>query len=494
MAIYLVIAVMGLLLSAMLVPMLVTQDRTTRLATTRVHSLDAAQAGIDITVGRIRAAQTGGVGTTSKLPCGPLAGPVSDAGPAAYEVTIRYYLVDPVRDQTATVMKCVSGYGTYEPDSGRSTPSYARITSRGTDGPAVNGSSAGRSLVTTYVFKTENGNIPGGIVRIRPAAGSPDDLCMDAGSATPTAGTAVALRACSMSNPPASQQVFAYRTDLSLQLLSSVTTTSSRGMCLDTSAPPTAGSGIVLRGCGALGSPTYTQQWSFNDTGAYQAANADGSMTSPGLCMNVSGQTAGTPVTLAGCDGSATSPAQAWIPAPSVGAGMASSFTNGWGGTQWVNYAEFGRCLDVYRQDVNAPFPISYPCKQSPTKDVQWNQMFTMPDPGAGPTATGQVSTTKDATRYCLTSPGTDGGYPTLAVCSDTDPRQTWTRYGASPTLAYSKEYTVVDGNNLCLGLTQLAGEAWSVVVVERCTGALEQKWNASSNLVKPALKDTREE
>ncbi len=494
MALYMVIAVLGLLLSAMLVPMVITQDRTTRLDTTRVHALGAAQAGIDIAVGRIRAAEDGGVGTTSTLPCGPMSGPVSQAGPAAYDVTIRYYLLDPVTNQSARVMRCVGGYGTYEPESGTSTPSYARITSKGTDGPAVNGSSAGRTLVTTYVFKTQNANIPGGVVRIYPAAGSANDLCMDAGSAAPTAGTAVALRTCSISNPPAAQQVFAYRTDLTLQLLSSVTTGSPNGMCLDTSAPPTAGSGVALRGCSPLNHPAYTQQWSFNDNGAYQAANADGSLTSPGLCMNVSGQSAGTQVALARCENNTKSPAQAWIPAPSVGAGMAASFTNSWGGTQWVNYAEFGRCLDIHKQLVSSPFQIDYPCKQSPLRQVAWNQMLTMPDPGTGPTATGQVSTTKDSTRYCLTSPGTDGGYPVLQVCSSTDPGQTWTRYGASSTLTYSRKYTVVDSTGLCLGLTQVAGEPWSRVVVERCTGALEQKWNASPNLVKPALKDTREE
>ena len=55
MAMYLMFAIMGMALGALIVPMIITQARTTRSDTSRVHALDAAQAGLNVMVGRIRA-------------------------------------------------------------------------------------------------------------------------------------------------------------------------------------------------------------------------------------------------------------------------------------------------------------------------------------------------------------------------------------------------------------------------------------------------------
>ena len=44
--------------------------------------------------------------------------------------------------------------------------------------------------------------------------------------------TPVVLQACSTGTPPAAQQVFAYRSDLTLQLISSITTGNPNGLCL----------------------------------------------------------------------------------------------------------------------------------------------------------------------------------------------------------------------------------------------------------------------
>ncbi len=528
------IVLVGVMLSALLVPMIITQDRTTRFDSTRVQALNAAQAGIDVTVGVIRAAvttdPTGTWGSTVKLPCGPLTGAVNGTGLAAYSVKIEYFINDPVSEldysgstQSPSAMKCSTGYGTFDVATSSYTPSYARITSIGTVGAAINGSSGGRTLVSTYVFQITNANIPGGVIRIFPAGSA--SMCMDAGSATPAENTALVLKTCSTSTPAAPQQVFAYRSDLTLQLRSSVTPATGTcqttpptsptpycGLCLNTSSTPAAsGNTIRLSKCAALGSPSpSTEQWSYNNFGAYQAAQDSSYLTGilPNLCMNVANQNSGTAVTLASCNNyNSLDTAQSWVPAPSVGAGNAATAGGSAGasipgGIQWINYFEFGRCLDVTNTSINSDHLIDYPCKQNPQRSqVLWNQKFTFtPDP-LTPNS-GQISTTPNL-KYCLTSPGVVGGLVTMGPqvlgvvtpCGATVPAsQTWTVNGGSPSLPYSTKYTVVDSAGLCLGLTPTRnGEAWSYIDVETCNGSTEQKWNASPNVLTPALQNTRE-
>lgn len=491
-AIVIMVTIVGLMLSALLVPIVVNMSRATRFNTSRVQALDAAQAGIDVALGQIRSAVSGTIGDSSKLPCGPFAGAVDSVGGQAYNVEIDYYVTDPVANPGAAKMLCSAGSGTYDTATSAVTPSFAQLTSTGTVGVAVNASTAGRTIVSTYAFKTANTNIAGGVIGIYPA--STAAFCMDAGSATPTAGTTITMQPCSTTTPPLAQQVFIYRTDLTLELRSSVSATYPNGLCLDTTAPPTAGNSIVLTACLAVGTPPpYTQQWSFNDSGAYQASlstsRSNGALGPPSLCMNVSGQTAGLPITLATCDGNVSSTAQAWIPAPSVGAGAAAQ-------PQWINYREFGRCMDVTGQNVNATHLIDYPCKQNPYPGaVAWNQQFTPATIGSGQSsATGQFYTTTGGVNYCLTSPASSGGYVTVQVCGSSNANQRWKVSNGSKSLPYSSKYTIVDANGLCLGLTVPAtGEPWSALDVEGCDGSTEQKWNADPNLSAPVLQNTRE-
>lgn len=474
---FLIIAMIGVAVTALLVPTIVSQDRSTKFVTSRVQALDAAQAGIDVTLGRIRSAtDSSGVGDASVLPCGPLSGAVNDAGALTYSVTIKYYAVDPLANPSANPMLCSSGYGTYDTATGTYTPSWAQITSTGTDGAPVNGTTSGRTLVTTYSFKTNNSNIPGGVVRIYPATTSSAPLCLDAGSATPVAGRAVVLQACSTTTPPSAQQVFVYRSDLTLQLLSSVTSTYLNGLCLSVPSA-TAGVAVTFAACQPLGSPPYTQQWSFDDWGAFRASlstsKTNGTLST--LCMNAAAQTVSTGVTLATCAQNTSSSTQAWIPAPSVGAGAAAA-------PQWINYYEFGRCIDVTGQDVNTTHLIDYPCKQNPWPSaVTWNQKFTTPTIAAGAThVTGQIYTTSGSTRYCLTSPGTNGGYVTVKVCGTTGALQSWTLYNNDNSLPYSTKFTIVDSTGRCLSLgAPVSGEQWSAIDVEKCVGSAQQKWNA---------------
>ncbi len=482
MVILMMVVLVGMMLCALLIPTIITQDRATRFDITRVQALDAAQSGIDVTLGMLRASVSSAIGDSSKLPCGPVSGTVNSNSVAAYSVTIEYFTLDPVIEPYPP-MKCSTGYGTFDALLGATTPGFARFTSTGTVGTATNGSTAGRTLVTTYVFRTSNVNILGGIVQIQPTGSA--SLCMDVGSPTAPAGTAVVLQPCSRSNPPAAQQVFAYRTDLTLQLVSSITAANPNGLCLNSARTPAkSGDAVRLFQCGPLGLPaTYTQQWSYNDNGQYQAAQSDSAATGwlPNLCMNVSTQVANQAVVLGACG-------SGWVPSPSVGPGAAAL-------PQWINFSEFGRCLDVTNQDVRHPFLIAYPCKQNPFPGAKpWNQAFWAPAIPAGEASvTGQIFT-DNGQKYCLTSPGTDGGLVTVKTCVTGSAQQTWTINDGDNSLNYSTKYTIV-GGSLCLGLSAPSASLplWSTIDVETCSGTKEQKWNANPNVLNPTLVNTFE-
>ena len=482
MSILLLVMLVGLMFGALLVPTVITSSRTTSFDKTRVQALDAAQAGIDVTLGAIRSSVVDGVGTSAKLPCGPGSGDLGGAPALRYTTTLEYLTADPTVTPTARTMKCVAGYGPYDPMTLATTPVVVRVTSTGTVSSSANGAAPGRTLITTYVFKSSDRYTLGGLL---PLEGTPA-LCADAGSATPAAGAIVVLQNCSTATPSAPQQVFAYRTDLTLQLVSSVTVTNPNGMCMAAArTPAVGGDAMVMAQCGPLGSPaTYTQQWSYNDNAQYQAAQADSTLTGalPNLCINIVGRSAGQNLVVSGCG-------TVWRPSAAMGPGAAAL-------PQWVNFAEFGRCLDVTYQDINYPFLISYPCKQNPNPAVKtWNQLFTTPSLTGVVSATGTIVTTPfPGIPYCLTSLGVDSTYVTMKPCVANNPQQTWTLHSGDKSLSYSTKYTIMNGS-LCLGLgaPNVAATFSSTILIETCTGAAEQKWNAVASELNSALRDTYE-
>jgi hypothetical protein len=302
--------------------------------------------------------------------------------------------------------------------------------------------------------------------------------------------------------------VFAYRSDLSIQLVSTASSASS-GLCLDADSPHAVGRTLYLNTCSALGSAQPDQQWSINDNSHLEGAKADGS-TTDGYCINVAGQAAGQALTLLGCTGGTQDPSQTWVPSPSTGAGMAGAANK-----QEVNFFLFANCLDVTGQDPNATFLILYTCKQNPNPSkVTWNQVFT-PNPALGsdattpPTAAELVTTvTSSGVRYCLTSPKTVGGYVTVqsgvTSCPTSlppagDPAR-WTVYRAKDAslsdLPYEQKYVIKDASGLCLGLgpnSDLYINTYLKVAVTTCDGSTGQKWNADPATGKASLKNTRE-
>lgn len=518
----LLIILVGMALSAVLLPTLIVQDRATTFDATRIDNLAAAQAGVDVVTGQIRAATvngSGSIGDATKLPCAPaensvtgqpaapIAGTVSSPGKAQYSVTIAYYLTDPsAGSATPTQMLCVPRDGTYLAVGGTEhvVPSYARITSVGTDGvTAATGGSRARTITTTYMFNTTD-NLPSGRIVLSGGGSSPS--CLDA-TASPQPSQGLVLRPCT--SPASAQQLFAYRSDLTLQLPSSITTTTPYGLCVDFQATtgasaPAANLAVLLTACQPLGSPLYSQQWSYNNTGGFTAALQTSATTAPTnstsdnnlstLCMAAATQTVGTPVLLQTCDNNPSSPQQTWQPDPTVGDGASAPppATN----FQLVNYLQFGRCLDVSNATPNNPL-ISYPCKQNPYPNaVRWNQRWNF-DPSTGWLSTND---TDNGTQYCA-YPVTDGSQVLLTPCASPGtgivPSQlVWRRGVATTSAARPNLHTYVDSSNAnpaasrCLGISSSSG---AVVVTACANKTLDQEWGDPSS-VPPGYENTVEQ
>jgi hypothetical protein len=481
-------------LSAILVAVVTAQFTTTRVSVQRVHALHAAQAGIDVALGQLRAAN----GELAKLPCrttesplrNPFTGRVGAGGTARYEVGIDYFTTDPQgKDDawlTANRLSCSAGAGTFN------TPGFALLRSRGTDD-----SRTWRNLRATYTVQTSNQNIVGGLVHVFRTATS-SDMCFDAGSSSPSAGTNLQMQLCSAGS---SRQQFAYNPNLTLTLVSSKTRTIPLGMCLDAGTPHAIGSVVQFRPCADTTKPQ--QQWSINDSANFEGTT-DG-RTLDGYCFNVqSPNTPGSFVVLgrgSQCN-RAYDNVQAFSPEATTGAGASGSDAG-----QLVNFDQFGRCVDVTEQNVGYAYLIVWPCKQAPDPtNVSWNQKYTLPAiPDTATNATGRIFTTWDGVRYCLQSPVSTaaGRYVQVNPCPVTTPaKMTWTIYGDTGT--YTTGYRIIDNAGYCLSPTDPeaatpdlypSGQQISKLIVAPCTGSTLQKWNAPPNILQSTpLKDIREQ
>ena len=125
-ALVMLILLIGLALGAVLIPTVLTQDRSTVFVASRENSLAAAQGGIDVVVGRIRASYTDNGGDPKQLPCAtavnPTTGVVGSPNTARYSVTVSYFTVDPVQNPGAKAMICVQNRGTYDLATGTTVP------------------------------------------------------------------------------------------------------------------------------------------------------------------------------------------------------------------------------------------------------------------------------------------------------------------------------------------------------------------------------------
>jgi hypothetical protein len=493
------VILVGMALSALLIPTIITHFRSTQNEIERVHALGAAQTGFDVALGQIRAAKDStGAGVSAAMPCGPLTGAVSAGSRARYQISIGYYATDPV-GQSATwlvnnKMICAPGFAT------KYVPSFALLTSIGTDrATGAFGLPGDRTLTTTYIIKTTNQNISGGLIRIyHDATLNNLDLCMDAGSGTPATGTILLMQTCDITR--LDRQIFSYNLDLTIQLVSSKTTPMPLGLCMDAGALPHTMPirSVRLQPCTATAQPN--QQWSLNDVSNFEGSTAGGALD--GYCIDVgTSNTPGSQVVLdntAGKCRTGYSIIQTWVPEPAVGAGAAGQSINGQPAPQLVNFKQFGRCLDVTNQSTSSTFLIAYPCKQAPNPaNVAWNQKFSYSS------TTQRFITTPSSTSYCLQSPQNVAAaqYVLTVACPGTSPANLkWVYNGSQDSagveLSYAKKYTIVDATGYCMALspdTDRYNGAYNKVIVAICDGSVGQKWNADPNVQVPALQDTWE-
>ena len=500
------LTLVGTSLSTLMVPVVITQLRDTAATVDRAQALHAAQAGIDIVMGRIR----GSLGNIANLVCVPAATPLrgtigatasgaADVLPGRYQVSVEY------QDAVNKAIPCVetaAGILTVQ-----KAPAYAVITALGTDKPGggtdvINPQDRQtRTLTATYVFRFTNENIDGGLLRLYGGA-----YCLDAGSGSPATGTIVTTQPC---NTGSARQTFAYTKDLTLRLVSSITAKNPLGMCISSKADPVAGDLLQFQTCGVSPVIPYYQRWSLNDSSNFQNTASNGTDLGK-LCMHAkAGGTKGAFMELTSCGGAADN-TRTFAPDATVGAGAADA------PDQLVNFQQFGRCVDVTNFNVNLGFLIVWPCKQAPViTGVGWNQRFVVPfAPGKKGTVSGRI-TTYDSTNkktYCLTTftPGGSSHFVTMKTCpaptaSNEDKKAVeWKVSYQEGT--YGTSYVIVDANDRCLSPTDLddpklpaddifkGSTVVSKLTTAVCNGGKLQKWNAPANIANPTpLKDVGE-
>ncbi|KUL21841.1 ricin-type beta-trefoil lectin domain protein [Actinoplanes awajinensis] len=468
-------------LSAIMVPIVLRQIKSTQNLAERNTALNAAQAGLDMMMARVRAAADPDKldGYLENLPPCSLVGDagVSDAGTKlTYAVTLVY------RDQDG---KDLTTCPTTD------VPATAVVTSVGGDG------SVKRTLTATYVFSTSNTNIPGGQIRI--SSSTLGNQCMDSGSSkAPVSGSAVLMAPCDGS----SRQQFGYTPDLYLKLINSDTTGASDGMCLYAGDTHKSGNALVFQPCPTVRTTTF--QWSLDGNSVFHSTST-ASKAESGTCVNVTspGSTTTRSVTLGSCSAGATT--SIFRSATGVGAGMAGDSTN-----QLVNYAQFSRCLDVTGKSMSATYMIAWFCKQDPGGVVDFNQQWVHPTPvfpavtATGPIIVNNTNATSNskngtaANNYCLKTPGTatSTSWVTVVNCTtaavQAQQALTWTVY--HDTGDYGTSYRIKDYKGYCLQPTDQAsgvandfhGDGTSKVKVAVCNKSELQKWNAPPNVNQP--------
>jgi hypothetical protein len=557
--------------------LLTSQVNPTLFSKKDVRTIDAASAGLQTALGQLRAAATAGSGDLTKLPCsdpsdsggvsietgspettftvpgdqitGTVESDGSSSDTATYRTVIAYYTNDPTAHETdpssswwtTNAIGCKAGLV-------KSVPSYAFIQSfgAGIGLPGLASATTGnRTVHATYQFFATNGNTVGGRMPEYIAgknADSPGAMCMDAGTAEPTVGTTMTMQPCQPLGTP--QQTWQYRNDLSIFYGGDTTL----NLCIENEsgtaeletctspAPPAAGSGTEATYPFAS-SDQQNQEWAFNDNGHLSAPlapftgttggnveeGAGGSCLLPGTTDPNTAAVANAAVLITTCDGNTTGDT-AWNPDPQTGAGKSGGNVSGLPGTptnQYVNYAEFGRCLDVTGQNVSADHLIDYPCKQAPNSCLlTWNQVwYYTAVSGSGGYGTMSVDyasgreacDTSSYTSYCLTAPASGAGndYITVSPCASTPPAsQLWQATG-NVIGNYPDSYLLINqGSGLCMAADPSIQPTYgsSTIVATSCDGSqvpsasgatpnsLLLKWNAPANNPTPGLRNIQED
>jgi hypothetical protein len=417
----LLLTVAGIGLSLALMSVLTAQTASTRAELRRTNAVNAAQSGLDAALGAIRSAvrtdrpTSGDVGA---LPCNTMPGAGALAATSA-----RYAVTGRVSAGSAVTFGTRIHYLEQAPPSGdvawaeanalQCRPplaqlAYAMVVATGADGPDVR-----RTLTATYSFATtfQNTNLAGGRILLFAKDGDPADLCLAASAAV--VGARLVTRVCDAADR---RQSFSYEANLNLVLVGS-----NPRLCIDGGSGMTADAFVTLRPCAG---ETAWQQWNSNDISAFTVIRPD----TTSMCMVAVDKSGPSDVVVREnvldampCDHRWDN-GSSFSVGPTVGSGRAGPSTG-----QLVNLAEFSRCIDVTADDPTRGFLVVFPCKQSTTGAVLWNQYWRLPamapgqTSGSGPiwTTVDQADNVYDGRTYCMTSPGSvaAGDYVTMTEC-----------------------------------------------------------------------------
>ncbi|HEY8730038.1 MAG TPA: hypothetical protein VIL94_10670 [Acidothermaceae bacterium] len=383
----LMVILMLLTISITVAGVTMSQVKPSQLERKTTVTQSAAEAGFDIALNRIRAANTGVwtpdpytavpylPGSRAALPCSAtgtptITGAVSNgaATDSSYSVNLVYYTSDPTLGG-ATVIPC-SG------SAPASVPSFVQITATGSakDISGTRVGSGNRVLQSVYALHTNNANVAGGTIPFYANL----TLCFAVSDAANTVkvGDKITVASCNTNDV---RQLFSYTPNLELAIAGTVV--GAGALCIQGAA--TVHTVVTLQTCSTYGLPPAspytlsTQVWSYNDSGQFQASNATDTGLVGNTCLNLySGSpppTAIAPLAAGDFVDVDTCGAQ-MVPTAKVGAGAAGTALRPF---QLTNYQYFGRCIDTTNQHVQATWLIGYPCKQDPNAaNLTWNQMY----------------------------------------------------------------------------------------------------------------------
>ena len=485
-AMALLIILIGVSLAGLLGPVALVQIGSTRSEVRRNHALYAAQAGLDAVIAQVRAADDGsGNGIRASLPCGPLSGNVGGGTAEKYQVTIYYLAIDPQAQMTSSATWFAANDITCTTGSGPSPlPAYVVAFSTGSE------AGISRTLRGAYRLRTTNQNIAGGRIHIFTVVAGDLPLCMDSGTTiTPTATTPLKMQTCDSTRK---QQIFAYNQDDTILLVNSVTSAQPTGMCLDAGSPQAEGALVKFQPC--VSPAVARQQWQMNGNAQFQGMNSDGTTNSFVFQLVSPNVNPSTVKITAAPTWTGYNNSNSFSPEAAVGPGNAGPQNH-----QLVNFNQFGRCFDLTGGNYQYGYMIAWPCKPS------WNQSYYLPTLSTSATSAtaglitltvpaGQGSTPQGL--YCLQSPRSTAAYryAVMVPCTSTATTAAlqWRAYGY--TGSYGSSYRILDVDGNCLQPTDpnaatpdlmvSGAQQISKIIVQPCTDATLQKWNADPNIL----------
>ena len=435
----LLVTLVSVTLSAGLSGVVVGQLRDTKREADRVAAINAAQAGLDAGLAKIRSAFDATGGLLDRLPCStlPLGSLTAGTGTASttptYSTSVAYFLVNPssfiealrpigdltnvnglvstnattpLTDLVGNTLTLANGVVTTVTDALSQTlnsavgcvngvltqvPLYGLLRSVGTVGNTT------RTLYATYKFRNLDETIPGGLIVIAGQDGSYSSLCL--GWENPTtndkrtvkAGDAVNAVSCSADK---NNTTFIYPKNLSLSLAYSRTNASTDGsspypygVCITSPVTLFDQAPVTYEPCSATSD--ITQQWDYdvNQNTYWAGTIKNGVKARSSFCLNMKTPSAlgGVMVLSTGSTncGKPSNFGRSFKPDKQVGAGGA-----GLESEQYVNKDEVGRCLDLTNEDPSGNWAknqktplalISYPCKQSINGLPWWNHVWVGP-------------------------------------------------------------------------------------------------------------------